>query len=105
MLVSDAYTVKAFDRATGRPAFLYDLAQDVPNENLKSLWRKLPAPADLRYTLTATEDAVFVRLGKQKLGPREKKRPRQFSRLPGPAAGLRNLRRPPLDNKSYREVG
>jgi outer membrane protein assembly factor BamB len=70
ILVSDACTVKAYDRLTGRPEFVYDLTRDVVGENFKSLWRKLPAPADIRYTLSASEDAVFVRLGRQKLGPR-----------------------------------
>jgi outer membrane protein assembly factor BamB len=70
ILVSDACTVKAYDRRTGRPVFLYDLTRDLVGESFKTLWRKLPAPADLRYSLSATDDAVFARLGRQKLGPR-----------------------------------
>jgi outer membrane protein assembly factor BamB len=71
VLVSDSCTVRAYERRSGSPVFVYDLARELPQEKLTSLQVQVPAPAELRFTLSATPDAVFARLGRQKLGPRE----------------------------------
>jgi hypothetical protein len=71
IIVSDACQVKAYDRESGRIAFSYDLQDELPGEKFSTLQRKLPAPQGLHYTLTAADDALFVRLGRQRLGPRE----------------------------------
>jgi outer membrane protein assembly factor BamB len=64
VLVADARAIVAYSLAKGTPSVWFE--KDAP-ENLLSL--KLPAPADLRYTLTVAEDRVFARLGVQDLNP------------------------------------
>jgi outer membrane protein assembly factor BamB len=95
IIVSDSSTVKGYELTTGRREFLYDLAGDSARDGLKSLSRNLPVPLNLRYTLTATDDAVFVRLGRQKIGPRENAGPDSYLvRLDlRPEVGKRGLRR------------
>ncbi len=64
-IVADATTITAYDLKTGRIEDWYD-AKKVgigglhPNLNL-------PAPLDLRYTLTVAEGCLFARLGTQRI--------------------------------------
>ncbi len=64
--VADARHVTAHDLRSGASADWYDVARDNGgvNPNLR-----LPAPPDLRYTLTAAEGNVYARLGVQGLRP------------------------------------
>jgi outer membrane protein assembly factor BamB len=64
VVVSDARYVKAFDLKNGRRIWQYDLAADGKTGELSL---RLPAEAELSYTLTATSDRVFARLGVQGL--------------------------------------
>jgi outer membrane protein assembly factor BamB len=79
VVVADARFVTAHDLRTGASADWYDVARDNGgvNPNLT-----LPAPPDLRYTLTAAEGNVYVRLGVQGLLPP----PAPVGRANGPAA-------------------
>jgi outer membrane protein assembly factor BamB len=61
-LVADARFVTAYDLRTGKAATWYDAARFVGGID-PSL--DLPAPLDLRYTLTAAEGCVYARLGTQ----------------------------------------
>ena len=61
-IVADARYVAAYDLATGAVETWYDAAQ--PNGGVHPNL-KLPAPPDLRYTVTVAGDRVFVRLGTQ----------------------------------------
>lgn len=65
--VADARYVRVYDVRNGRsqPPW-YDAARfnGGVNPNLK-----LPAPSDLRYTLTAAGDRIYARLGAQDIGP------------------------------------
>jgi outer membrane protein assembly factor BamB len=61
-VVADAQYVRSFDLQTGRQDWQYDLKSDVPN---LELGRRTPQEPSLAYTLTATEDAIFARLGVQ----------------------------------------
>lgn len=66
VLIADAHSVVAFDLHNGTPAVWFDAAREREElNNLVSL--KLPAPADLRYTLTVADDRVYARLGVQDL--------------------------------------
>jgi outer membrane protein assembly factor BamB len=61
VLVADTRTVAAYSLIKGTASVWYE--KDVPeNQSLK-----LPAPADLRYTLTVAGDRVFARLGMRDL--------------------------------------
>jgi hypothetical protein len=65
VLVADAREVTACDISTGKRESWFDvtkLARFHPD-------RRLPAPPDLRYTLTAAGDCVLARLGVQGLRP------------------------------------
>jgi cellulose synthase operon protein C len=64
LLVCDARYITALDLRTGRVEVWYDLKDSVGgvNPNLK-----LPAPPDLRYTLTVADGCVFARLGAQEV--------------------------------------
>jgi outer membrane protein assembly factor BamB len=72
VLVADARRVSAFDATTGDEQS-WDLARDGERrvneaEGLK-VDSALPAPADLRYTLTAADGRVYARLGAQGFAP------------------------------------
>src|SRR5581483_4429978 len=66
LLVADARYVTAYDLRTGEADNWYDAAADFGGMDANL---KLPAPADLRYTLTAAEGCIFARLGAQELKP------------------------------------
>lgn len=70
VLVADARYVRAFDLQTGNMEVWFDLITDGRQSGLE-LPLKLPADADLRYTLTVSGDRVFARMGGQHLGPRK----------------------------------
>jgi outer membrane protein assembly factor BamB len=65
VLVADARYVTAYDLRTGRGCDWYDVY--ALNGGVKPDL-KLPAPSDLRYTLTAADEDVYVRLGTQDVG-------------------------------------
>jgi outer membrane protein assembly factor BamB len=62
VIVNDARYVTAYDLDTGKATVWYDVKDlnALADPNLK-----LPAPTDLRYTLTADNDCLYVRLGAQ----------------------------------------
>jgi outer membrane protein assembly factor BamB len=62
VLVADARYVTGYDLRTGTSNQWYDAARD--NGGIKPDLQ-LPAPADLRYSLTVAEDCVYARLGEQ----------------------------------------
>ena len=62
VVVSDAQFVTAYDLRTGKKTDWFDVAKD---NKLAALNLKLPAKPDLRYTLTAADDCLYVRLGAQ----------------------------------------
>jgi cellulose synthase operon protein C len=66
VLLADARRVTAYDQATGESSDWYDAAEEFGglNPNLK-----LPAPPDLRYTLTVAGGRVYARLGTQEIQP------------------------------------
>lgn len=70
VLVADAQTVTAFDLRTGRRDVWFDLLRDgkVANPGVPTA---LPAPPDVRYTLTVSGDHIYARLGAVALGPTE----------------------------------
>jgi outer membrane protein assembly factor BamB len=61
-LVADAQYVLGLDLRTGKLSQWYDLATDTGGA---SPVLRLPAPPDLRYTLTVADGCVFARLGVQ----------------------------------------
>jgi outer membrane protein assembly factor BamB len=63
VLVADARQVIACDLSTGKRESWFDLTQLVPVQPEL----RLPAPPDLRYTLTAAGDCILARLGVQEL--------------------------------------
>jgi outer membrane protein assembly factor BamB len=65
VLVADARGVTAFDTATG-DSQTWDLGKDGGRRGLAP-GTGLPAPADLRYTLTVADGRVYARLGVQGL--------------------------------------
>jgi outer membrane protein assembly factor BamB len=66
VLVADARSVVAYSMTTGLPSVWYDARREQEGfENLLNV--KLPAPADLRYTLTFAEGRVYARMGVQEL--------------------------------------
>ncbi len=65
VLVADARYVTAFDLRNGQSEEWYDVART--NGGVQP-HLQLPAPPDLRYTLTVAGDAVYVRLGAQNIG-------------------------------------
>jgi outer membrane protein assembly factor BamB/tetratricopeptide (TPR) repeat protein len=65
VFVADARYVTAFDLRTGQSEEWYDVARD--NGGVRPNL-KLPAPPDLRYSLTVAGSNVFVRLGAQDIG-------------------------------------
>jgi outer membrane protein assembly factor BamB len=72
VLVADARSVTAFDTASGSSA-TWDLAErgqvHINEANGLRLKTQLPAPADLRYTLTVADGRIYARLGVQELAP------------------------------------
>lgn len=72
VLVADARSVTAYDVTTGASQ-AWDLAKDhgqrVNEPKGLTLNTSLPAPADLRYTLTVADGRVYARLGVQGLPP------------------------------------
>jgi outer membrane protein assembly factor BamB len=72
LLVGDARSVVAYSLLDGQPRVWYTKGG---LDNVLSL--KLPAPADLRYTLTVAEDRVFARLGVQDFSPEREARESQ----------------------------
>jgi outer membrane protein assembly factor BamB len=81
VLVADARYVTAFDLQTGQSEEWYDVARDNGgvNPNLK-----LPAPPDLRYTLTVADGHAYVRLGAQDIGMQALE-PQPLRRIGAPA--------------------
>ena len=65
VVLADAQNVTGYDLRTGRASVWYDVAglNGGVQPNLK-----LPAPPDLRYTLSVADDHVYVRLGEQDIG-------------------------------------
>jgi outer membrane protein assembly factor BamB len=65
VLLADAQYVTSYDLRSGRSSVWYDVAglNGGVQANLK-----LPAPPDLRYTLTVADDHAYVRLGEQDIG-------------------------------------
>jgi outer membrane protein assembly factor BamB len=66
VLVADARYVTAFDLRNGQSEQWYDAAGH--NGGVSPNTTKLPAPPDLRYTLAAAGDHIYVRLGAQDIG-------------------------------------
>ena len=64
-IVSDARYVTAYDLRTGAVENWYDAVRGNGGNGGIDPNLKLPAPPDLRYTLTVAGDRVFVRLGTQ----------------------------------------
>jgi outer membrane protein assembly factor BamB len=65
VLVADACFVTAYNLRTGDASVWYDASELDGLGKLVKL--KLPAPADLRYSLTLADDCVFARLGVQEI--------------------------------------
>jgi outer membrane protein assembly factor BamB len=65
VLAADARYVTAYDLRTGASHQLYNVSEQ--NGGVEPSL-KLPAPPDLRYTLTATGENVYARLGAQNIG-------------------------------------
>jgi outer membrane protein assembly factor BamB len=63
VLVADSQYITAIDSETGKRQRWYDLATHTQNPP----WSTLPAPADLRCTLTVAGDCVLGRVGVQDL--------------------------------------
>lgn len=65
VVLADARYVTGYDLRSGRASVWYDIAglNGGVQTNVK-----LPAPPDLRYTLTVADDHVYVRLGQQDIG-------------------------------------
>jgi outer membrane protein assembly factor BamB len=61
-VVADGRYVRSFDLQTGRQSWQYDLKSDVSHLEVS---RRTPVESSPTYTLTATDDAVFARLGVQ----------------------------------------
>lgn len=68
VLVADARYVTAFDLRNGQSAKWYDVGRFNENGNPNL---RLPAPLDLRYTLTVAGNQAYVRLGAQNIGVEE----------------------------------
>ena len=75
VLMADARHVTAFDLRNGQSEHWYDVADKNGGVNVVS---KLPAPPDLRYTLTAADNRVYVRLGAQDIGLKPPPEPPRF---------------------------
>ncbi len=75
VLVTDANYVTAYDLRNGRSDEWYDVART--NGGVKPNL-KLPAPPDLRYTLTAADGFAYVRLGAQDIGMEMPPPPNRF---------------------------
>jgi len=88
ILAADAQFVTAYDLRTGKSREWYDVA--AVNGGVKPNL-SLPAPPDLRYTLTVADENVYVRLGAQDLG-RE---------APRPAPLLGQVPKPGRDNETF----
>jgi outer membrane protein assembly factor BamB/tetratricopeptide (TPR) repeat protein len=67
VLVADARYVIAYDLRSGESHQLYDAVAKGKNGGVEANL-KLPAPPDLRYTLTAAGENVYARLGAQDVG-------------------------------------
>jgi outer membrane protein assembly factor BamB len=68
--VADARHVRGYHLRTGRLLLQFDLLEGRKVGGDDELQLKLPAPRDLRYTLTAADGHLFARLGGQWFGPR-----------------------------------
>jgi outer membrane protein assembly factor BamB/tetratricopeptide (TPR) repeat protein len=68
VIVADARYVTAYDLRTGARGDWFDLAT-VDAGIANGLNLKLPAPPDLRYTLTVADGCVYARLGAQDFRP------------------------------------
>ena len=81
ILVADARRVTAYDARSGQSEQWYDAARlnGGVHPNVE-----LPAPADLRYTLTAANDRLYARLGAQDIGS-ETPTPKRLGFEPKPA--------------------
>jgi outer membrane protein assembly factor BamB/tetratricopeptide (TPR) repeat protein len=78
VLVADAQSVTAYDLRSGKSSEWYDAAE--VNGGVKPNLT-LPAPPDLRYTLTVADENVYVRLGAQDLGMETPPKP-AFGQIP-----------------------
>jgi outer membrane protein assembly factor BamB len=75
VVVTDARYVTAYDLSNGRSEEWYDVART--NGGVRPNL-KLPAPPDLRYTLTAAGGFAYVRLGAQDIGIETPPPPNRF---------------------------
>jgi outer membrane protein assembly factor BamB len=75
VLVADARYVTAYDLSNGRSKDWYDVART--NGGARSNLN-LPAPPDLRYTLTVADGHAYVRLGAQDIGLETPPPPNRF---------------------------
>jgi outer membrane protein assembly factor BamB len=66
-VVADARYVTAYDLRTGKKEDWYDVADPKNGNALAAPNLKLPAPPDLRYTMTAADGGLYVRLGAQNI--------------------------------------
>ena len=89
VLGADARYVTAYDLRTGKSCEWYDVGEQ-NNLGVKPNLM-LPAPPDLRYTLTVADDHVYVRLGAQDLGVE----------VPRPAPLIGQAPKPPRDNETF----
>jgi outer membrane protein assembly factor BamB len=83
VLVADARFITAYDLDSGRRLFRYDVKAP-GRPGLDGLRMQVPAPPDVRYTLSIAEGRVYARLGTQLIGPQKKEAPGE----PHPASYL-----------------
>jgi outer membrane protein assembly factor BamB len=74
VLVADARFVTAYDLDSGRRLFRYDIKAP-GRPGLDGLRMKVPAPPEVRYTLSLAEGRVYARLGAQLIGPQKQEAP------------------------------
>lgn len=67
VLVADARHLTGYDLRSGRCQFRHDLLAADRQRGLEGLRLQLPAVPDLRYTLTAADGRLYVRVGAQSL--------------------------------------
>jgi outer membrane protein assembly factor BamB len=83
LLVADARHVTAYDLRDGTSHQLCDAVKDAKNGGVEPNL-KLPAPPDLRYTLTVADNNVYVRWGAQDIGVEAPAQPPRLGQAPKP---------------------